>query len=142
MNIATFNPEKDLDSLFDSDSFFGFPRLYGEYSTVLPKVNLVEKGEAYYLDAETPGMKQKDVSIEFQDGILTLKGRHEQSSQTDKNNYRMREFSKQSFSRSFRVSDQIDSGKVVARMDQGILSITLPKKEQAKPKKIEIKVVP
>jgi len=142
MNLVTFNPEQALDRFFDTDQFFGFPRTHGEQPTVLPKVNVIEKEEAFHLEAETPGMTQKDVSIEFHNGVLTLKGHREKDSQSDKNDYRIREFSKQSFARSFRLSDQIDSEKVAARMDQGVLKVTLPKKEQAKPKKIEIKVEP
>ena len=142
MNLVTFNPEQALDRFFDTDQFFGFPRTHGEQPTVLPKVNVIEKEEAFHLEAETPGMTQKDVSIEFHNGVLTLKGHREKDSQSDKNDYRIREFSKQSFARSFRLSDQVNSEKVAARMDQGVLKVTLPKKEQAKPKKIEIKVEP
>ncbi len=134
MNLVTFNPEQALDR------FFEFPRAEWDQPTVLPKVNVIEKDEAFHLEAETPGMTEKDVSVEFHDGLLTLKGDLEQNSQTDKDDYRIREFSKQSFSRSFRLSDQVDSEKVIAQMEQGILKVTLPKKEQAKPKKIEIKV--
>jgi len=140
MNLVTFNPEQALDSFFDTDRFFGFPKTHEEQPAVLPKVNVIEKDDAFHLEAETPGMTRKDVSIEFHNGILTLKGDREQSSQSDKNDYRIREFSKQSFARSFRLSDEIDSEKVVARMDQGILKVTLPKRERAKPKKIEIEV--
>ena len=145
MNLVTFNPEQTLDSFFDTDRFFGFPRANLDHPranldhpTVLPKVNVIEKDEAFHIEAETPGMTVKDVSIEFHSGVLTLKGHREQNSET--NDYSIREFSKQSFERSFRLSDQIDSEKVTARMDQGILKITLPKKEQTKPKKIEIKL--
>ena len=145
MNLVTFNPEQTLDSFFDTDRFFGFPRANLDHPranldhpTVLPKVNVIEKDEAFHIEAETPGMAVKDVSIEFHADVLTLKGHREQNSET--NDYSIREFSKQSFERSFRLSDQIDSEKGTARMDQGILKITLPKKEQAKPKKIEIKL--
>jgi len=140
MNLVTFNPEQALDRFFETDRFFGFPWAHGDQATVLPKVNVIEKDEAFHLEAETPGMTEKDVSVEFHDGVLTLKGHREQNSQTDKENYRIREFSKQSFARSFRLSDQIDPENVVAKMEQGVLKVTLPKKEQAKPKKIEIKV--
>jgi HSP20 family protein len=140
MNLVTFNPEQTLDSFFDTDRFFGFPRANLDHPTVLPKVNVIEKDEAFHIEAETPGMTVKDVSIEFHSGVLTLKGHREHNSETEKNDYSIREFSHQSFERNFRLSDQIDSEKVTARMDQGILKITLPKKEQAKPKKIEIKL--
>jgi len=139
MNLVTFNPEQALDRFFDTDRFFGFPRTKWDQPTVLPKVNVIEKDEAFHLEAETPGMTEKDVSVEFHDGVLTLKGHRELNSQT-KDDYRIREFSKQSFARSFRLSDQIDPEKVIAQMEQGVLKVTLPKKEQAKPKKIEIKV--
>jgi HSP20 family protein len=140
MSLITYNPEHTLDNFFDTDRFFGFPRAnLGNY-TVMPKVNVVEKDDAFHLEAETSGMTEKDVSIEFHDGILTLKGNCEQDSEVKNNDYRMREFSRQSFERSFRLDDQIDPAMVSAKMDQGILKVTMPKKEQAKPKKIEIKV--
>jgi HSP20 family protein len=142
MNLVTFNPEQPLDRFFDTDQFFRFPIIHGEQPTMLPKVNVIEKDEEFYMEAEIPGMTQKDVLIEFNDGVLTLKGNREQSSHSDKNDYRIHEFNKQNFARSFKLNDQIDSENVVARMDQGILKVTLPKKEKAKPKKIEIKVEP
>ena len=74
-------------------------------------------------------MTQKDVSIDFHNDILTLKDDREQSSQSDKNDYCICEFRKQSFVRSFRINDQINSEKVVAKMGQRIMKVTLPKKE-------------
>ena len=140
MNLVNFNPDQELNGFFDTDSYFGFPQLHAEHSSNLPKVNVVEKDKAFYLDAEIPGLTSNDVSVEFQDDILTLKGTQKQNSPSDSSNYRIREFNQQSFARSFRLSNQIDSAKAVARMDQGILKITLPKKEVIKPKKIEIAV--
>jgi HSP20 family protein len=142
MNLVTFNPEQALDSFFDTDQIFGFPRANLGQPIALPKVNVVEKDEAFYLEAETPGMTEKDVSVEFNAGVLTLKGQREQDSKTEKTDYNIREFTRQSFERSFRISNQVDSEKVSARMDQGILKVTLPKKEQVKPKKIKINVEP
>ena len=139
MNLITFNPEQTLDRFFDTDRFFDFPRANLDHPTVLPKVNVTEKDEAFYLEAETPGFTEKDVSIEFHNGFLTLKGSREQGSEADKNDYSIQEFSRQSFERSFRLSDQINPETVSAELDQGILKVTLPKKEQAKPKKIEVK---
>ena len=139
MNLVTFNPEQTLDHFFDTDRFFGFPRANLDRPTVLPKVNVTEKDEAFYLEAETPGFTEKDVSVEFHNGILTLKGQQEKNSEVEKNDYSIQEFSRQSFERSFRLSDQIDPEMVSAKLDQGVLKITLPKKEQVKPKKIEVK---
>ena len=140
MNLINFNPETEFKSFFDIDNQFGLTRIHAGSQSLLPRVNVFEKEEAFYLDAETPGITQDDVSVEFQEGILTIKGKQELNSYSDSNNYSLREFGNQNFSRSFKISDQIDSEKVAARMDKGILKVTLPKKEQAKPKKIEIKV--
>ena len=140
MTLVTFNPEQALDRFFDNDPFSGFPKAHWDHPTALPKVNVIEKDDAFYLEAETPGIPEKNVSIEFHDGILTLKGEQEKDTEVEKDHYRFREFSKQSFERGFRLSDQISSDKVSARMEQGILKVTLPKKEQAKPKKIKIQV--
>jgi HSP20 family protein len=85
-------------------------------------------------------MTQKDVSIDFHNGMLTLKGDREQSSQSDKNDYRICEFRKQNFMWSFKINNKVNSEKVVAKIGQGILKVTLPKKEQIKPKNIKIEV--
>lgn len=144
MNLVTFNPEETLDRFFDTNRFFDFPQasMFRDTEATHPKVNVIEKDGAYHLEAETPGLTDKDVSVEFHAGVLTLKGHREKDKETKKDEYSIREFSKQSFERSFRLSNHIDSEKVTARMDQGILKVTLPKKEQVKPKKIEIKLEP
>ena len=142
MNLVTFNPEQALDSFFDTDQVFGFPRANLGQPIALPKVNVVEKDEAFYLEAETPGMTDKDISVEFNAGVLILKGHREQDSTTEKIDYNIQEFTRQNFERSFRISNLVDSETVSAKMDQGILKVTLPKKEHAKFKKIKIKVDP
>ena len=86
---------------------------------------MIEKDDAFHLEAETSGMIQKDVSIDFHNNILPLKHIREQSSQIDKNDYRICEFRKQSFVRSFRIKNQINSKKVVAKMGQVFLKVTL-----------------
>jgi HSP20 family protein len=142
MNLVTFNPEQTLDSFFDTDRFFGFPKANLDNPIALPKVNVVEKDEAFYLEAETPGMTDKDISVEFNDGVLILKGHREQASTTEETDYNIQEFTSQSFERSFRISNKVNSETVSARIDKGILKVTLPKKEQAKPKKIKVTIEP
>ena len=94
MNLATFNPEQALDSFFDTKRFFRFPRTLEEQSIVLTKVNVIEKDDAFHLEAENHGMTRKDASIEFRNGILNLKGNRQGSSQIDKNDYCICEFRK------------------------------------------------
>ena len=80
MHLVTFNPEQDLNIYFDTDLFFRFPRTHEEQPKALPKVNVIDKDDTFHLEVETPSMTQKDVSIDFHNDILTLKGDREQSS--------------------------------------------------------------
>jgi HSP20 family protein len=142
MSLVTFYPEQALDPFFnfDSDRFFNTKqnRLRTDAESVSPKVNVTEDENFFHLEAETPGMKNKDISIEVHNGILTIKGHKENESDTEKENYHIREFSSQSFERSFKLSDRVDTEKVLAKIDNGVLKVDLPKHEQIKPKIIEV----
>ena len=142
MSLVTFHPEQTLDPFFnfDSDRFFNIKRNRGQIDEEvnLPKVNVTEDENFFHLEAETPGMKDKDISIEVHNGVLTIKGHKENKSDTEKENYHIREFSSQSFERSFKLSDRVDTEKVSAKIDNGVLKVDLPKHVQIKPKKIEV----
>ena len=142
MSLVTFHPEKTLDPFFNFDShqFFNLKRNRGQIDEEvnLPKVNVTEDENFFHLEAETPGMKDKDISIEVHNGVLTIKGHKENDSETEKEHYHIREFSSQSFERSFKLSDRVDTEKVSAKIDNGVLKVDLPKHEQIKPKKIEV----
>ena len=142
MSLVTFHPEQTLDPFFnfDSDRFFNIKRNRGQIDEEvnLPKVNVTEDENFFHLEAETPGMKDKDISIEVHNGVLTIKGHKENKSDTKKESYHIREFSSQSFERSFKLSDRVDTEKVSAKIDNGVLKVDLPKHVQIKPKKIEV----
>ena len=142
MSLVTFHPEQTLDPFFnfDSDLFFNIKRNRGQIDEEvnLPKVNVTEDENFFHLEAETPGMKDKDISIEVHNGVLTIKGHKENKSDTEKESYHIREFSSQSFERSFKLSDRVDTEKVSAKIDNGVLKVDLPKHVQIKPKKIEV----
>ena len=142
MSLVTFHPEQALDPFFnfDSDRFFNTKQNLWrtDAETISPKVNVTEDENFFHLEAETPGMKDKDIGIEVHNGILTIKGHKENNSDTEKEDYHIREFSNQSFERSFKLSDRVDTGRVSAKIDNGILKVDLPKHEQIKPKKIEV----
>ena len=142
MSLLTFHPEQTLDPFFnfDRDRFFKIKRNRGQIDEEvnLPKVNVTEDENFFHLEAETPGMKDRDISIEVHNGVLTIKGHQENDSKTEKVNYHIREFSSQSFERSFKLSDRVDTDKVSAKIDNGVLKVDLPKHEQIKPKKIEV----
>ena len=140
MSLVTWHPEEALDNFFDTDRFFNVKpnRLYTEAETVVPRVNVTENENFFHLEAETPGMQDKDINIEVHNGVLTIKGYKEKEPDEKNENYHIREFNKQSFERSFKLSDLIDTGKVAAKIENGVLRVDLPKHEQIKPRKIEV----
>ena len=141
MTLVTWQPKETLNRFSDTDRFFNLQPLQWQTGTetVLPKVNVTETGNSFYLEAETPGMQDKDIGIEVHNGVLTIKGHTVNNSDKEKENYHIREFSSQSFERSFRLSDRVDTEQVSAKIKNGVLKVDLPKHEQVKPLKIEIK---
>ena len=140
MSLVTWHPEETLNRFFDTDRFFNVQPLKWQTKTetVLPKVNVTETDNSFYLEAETPGMQDKDIGIEVHNGVLTIKGYTVNNSDKEKENYHIREFSSQSFERNFRLSDRVDTEQVSAKIENGVLKVDLPKHEQVKPLKIEI----
>lgn len=104
----------------------------------VPEMDLVESDEHYLLKADLPGMKQDDVSIEFNDGTLTISGeRKAEYERKDKGFFRLeRSFGR--FSRSLTLPEGIDPGKIEASFHDGVLDVVIPKPEQRKPRRIEV----
>ena len=138
MTLVTWQQEDTLNQFFDTGRFLNVQPLqwHKEAEAVSPKVNITETDNSFYLEAETPGMQDKDIGIEVHNGVLTIKGHTVNNS--EKENYHIREFSSQSFERSFRLSDRVDTEQVSAKIENGVLKVDLPKHEQVKPLKIEI----
>jgi HSP20 family protein len=135
-----------VSDMLDTD-FFRFPGLWNSngFSRLswpeIPSVNIVENSEDFRIELAAPGLEKKDFKIEVDNGILTISAEKEQEEKEEKDNYRRREFSYQNFSRSFDIPENSNADKLEAKYANGILTLTLPKKEitPARPKK-EIKV--
>ena len=146
MKLTTYNPNKNLKDLFNGDLEPFFPKNLMDFfdpetvRAVHPKVNIVENENEFLLTAEVPGMEEKDINVEINEGVLSLRGNAKQEKETKDENFRIREFRSQNFERSFRLGDQVDPEKVVAKLEKGVLRVSLGKKEIAKPKKVEIKI--
>lgn len=146
MKLTTYNPKKNLQDFFNGDMEPFFPRNLMDFfdpetvRAVHPKVNIVENEDEFLLTAEVPGMEEKDINVEINEGVLSLRGNTKEEKETKEDNYRIREYRSQNFERSFRLGDQVDPEKVVAKLEKGILRVSLGKKEIAKPKKVEIKL--
>lgn len=108
-------------------------------NTTLPSVNIIETGDNFEVEMAAPGMEKGDFKIEVNQGILTISSEKKvESEQNEENRYTKREFSYQSFCRSFSLPASVNSDKIGARYENGILKITIPKREEAKPKPVRM----
>jgi HSP20 family protein len=120
-----------LDRFFESDN-----RL--DYRASSPKTNVLEFDDHYRLDMYIPGVAKEDLKIELENNRLTVSKPVQQDQGNEK--FNLQEFENNGFERSFTLSNDIDSANLKADHKNGILSITLPKKEEAKPVKREISI--
>lgn len=140
--FSTMAAEREFDRLFrDSFTTFGGER-EAEPSTRpwAPAVDIFETENSIVLKAELPGIDPKDVEVRVEDNTLYLKGERKFEKETKDENYHRVERSYGSFARSFSLPNSIDADKVAAEYKDGVLNLTLPKREEAKPKTIRINV--
>jgi len=106
----------------------------------VPAVDLHESDDAYTLKADLPGMTKENIDVRVHDDIVTIKGERKNEEWKQDNGWRRVERSYGNFQRSFRLPDGIDATKVQAKMENGVLQVTLPKPEQSKPRQIEVQI--
>jgi HSP20 family protein len=107
----------------------------------VPELDVRENTSSITVEAELPGVDEKDVSVTLANGVLTIKGEKKQEKEEKAENYYMAERSFGSFERAIRLPDTVDEAKVEAKFDKGVLKITAAKKPEAvkAERKIEIK---
>ena len=129
-----------MKSFFDDDLFRGWDQ--GLSVAGYPEMDIIEDKESYRVKVDLPGLDKKDIKIELEDGLLSISGeKKEEKIEKDKNRFCHIERSYGSFTRTFRLPDNVDTaGHVDAKYANGVLELTLKKDESAKPKAIEIKV--
>ncbi len=125
-----------MDRVFDAFLGRGFGRSNAlsrsEWSdAVVPSIDVRERENELVVEAELPGMDEKDVSVTLSNGVLTLKGEKKSEREEKKDYYHLMERGYGSFQRSFQLDDTIDTDKVTAAFDKGVLKITLPKRPEA-----------
>lgn len=132
-----------FDRFFENDFMDWSNRNFSSTNTTLPSVNIKESSEDFEVEVAAPGLSKDDFKIELNHNQLTVSSEKKVENETKKGQqFNKREFSYQSFSRTFTLPNIVDSDKITARYDNGILHIAMPKKEEAKPKPpkaIEIK---
>lgn len=105
-----------------------------------PAVDIVENEDELMLDVEIPGIDKKDIKIGVENGVLSISGERAFSNEVKEENCHRIERSYGSFYRSFTLPTSVDSEKIDAGYKDGILKIRMPKREEAKPRQIEVKV--
>lgn len=126
------------NDFFSSDWSDWTNRHFSNTNTTLPAVNIKENTDAFFVEMAAPGMSKDDFKIELDNGLLTIS-----SEKTDKNenkegeNFTRQEFSYQSFSRSFTLPKTVETEKISAKYENGVLYLEIPKKEEAKPKPVK-----
>jgi len=129
-----------LDNLFD-ELFSNVPATFGrEFGLNTPPVNIHETNDAYHLEVLAPGLQKEDFKVNLEKGTLTVS--YEHKTETENKDYKThrREFAVKSFKRSFSTDDNINAENILAKYENGVLNIYLPKKEEVKvqPKEISI----
>jgi HSP20 family protein len=107
-------------------------------TTWSPSVDIYETETEIVVKAELPGIERKDISLNLEKNVLTLKGERRFEKETKEENYHRIERNYGGFSRSFSIPATVDEEKIRAEYRDGVLKIALPKKEQVKPKQIQI----
>lgn len=129
----------ELDSLFEMPLWSGFGRQSQLFSAWTPALDVYQNNDNVVAMIELPGMKKEDIEISLHDGMLTISGeRKTETQEGDKAERSERYIGK--FRRSITLPTRIDANKVSASYKDGILTVTLPKAEEAKPKQIQVSV--
>jgi HSP20 family protein len=125
---------REVDRLFDA--FFGAEGEQGR--RWVPPVDLVEAEDHFVLKADLPGLSEGDVSIEVQDGALTISGERAAEHESRERGWYRIERSFGSFNRSLTLPEGVDPDGITAKFDRGVLEVHIPKPEQRKPRRVQI----
>ena len=142
-NVTRWNPataylttREPFYRLFDS--FFNSDVQGEETRAWVPPVDIQETADAFLFHAELPGMTKEDIRITLENSVLRLSGERKFEKDAKKENYHRVERTYGTFTRTFTLPTQVDPDKVQATFENGILTIAVPKAEQAKPRQITI----
>ncbi len=108
-------------------------------SAFIPSFEVKETNDAFVLRADVPGVEEKDLDVGIHNGVLTVSGTRQAEERREGESYAVYERQYGSFSRSFSLPDMADGDKIEAKLEHGVLELKIPKKAEAKPRKIAIK---
>ncbi len=137
MAIVPWEPFRDLDRFFEDEDFFPvIPMRRGDF----PAVDVSDDEKNVYVEMPVAGVKPSDVEIAVEDEVLTVRGKTEEEKEEKKKNYWKKEIRKGEFERAVLLPSEVKAEQAKAEFKNGMLKVTLPKKEVKKSKKVQVKV--
>src|SRR5436190_5321039 len=146
MGIVRYDPFRDLRTLQEEvNRLFStnLTRAFGDDEGIgrgawAPSVDIYENKDQIVLEAELPGMKQEDFDLSIENNVITLRGERRFEKTDESDNYHRVERSYGSFTRSFTLPQTVSADEAKAEYTNGVLRVTLPKREEAKSRRIEV----
>ncbi len=136
--LVKYRPADSFLSPFLHDFFRpGWP---GVESDMVPRCDILERANDYLIQVEVPGIRKEDVKVEYKDHLLTISGEKKLEEDKEGEKFFCRERHYGAFSRTFRLGDEIDSNKINAKHENGVLQVHLPKSEQVQAKIVDVQV--
>lgn len=133
-----FELQRGINQLFDDS--FASPREDVALRAWTPPVDVYEDQDAFLIKIELPEINRDEVKVNLNDNVLSISGERRVENEEKRENYHRVERSYGQFYRSFTLPPNVDAASINAQFKDGVLRLTLPKKEEAKPKQIEVKV--
>ena len=122
----------------EMDRALGWARPGQPACSVFPPINIYDDGESFHVRAELPGVAAKDLDVQATGGSLRIKGERRAEKVADERSYHRRERDFGVFDRTIELGAPIDAEKIVAKLENGVLTVVAPKVAEAKPRRIEI----
>jgi HSP20 family protein len=150
MLYASNNIQRDFNRMIerftrDFDDFFGMPKRHGDFGIMpwgsgMPSVDVEDRGKDFLLTVEMPGFKKEDINVEVTNDYVIVQAEKRQSKEEEdkKRNYIRKERSSEAYYRRIMLPQEVNSNEAQAGLNDGILQITLPKKEPVEKKKLTV----
>ncbi len=142
MAIVRWSPMRDISAMQDEVNRM-FDNFWGEFkgqdgAMLAPAVDVTEKADNFIVSAELPGLTKDDINLTLQNNVLTMSGSKKRETESKSDRYHRLERSFGSFCRTINLPTSVDASKIDADFKNGILTLELPKVEEARPKEIAI----
>lgn len=130
------NTLRGFDDIFSD--FFKMPDTFTNRRS--PDINIYKNENSYFVEAELPGYSDSEITVDIENGYLSIKGEKKKEESKEKQNIHREFYSQETFERRLKVGSEFDVEKTTAKMKNGVLTVELPLSEKAKPKSIKVKV--